>query len=151
MVSKSGNDMWHALMQPSLAWIGNIESLDGCLGTISQYTTRTLSYPTDILNAFAGVGNILSKQIETRFFFGLPERYLTQALLWFSPSLEVRRSGVPDVPSWSWAAWLSHVYFSPYLSVAKENNTGLLVKFHIQDSENDPQPLKVEETRFGGL
>lgn len=154
-VFKRDNDKWdrrYPPLKPIRQWIVKKNGLNVYFNYVSQYTTRNLSYQTDILNAFAGVSHILSVQFGTRFFFGLPEKYFTQALLWSNPGYEVRRSGVPEIPSWSWAAWLGRTHFFNLCSERwpiDERSTGVLVKPHIQDPEDGLQPLAVKETWFG--
>ncbi|KAM0809455.1 putative Heterokaryon incompatibility protein-domain-containing protein [Seiridium cardinale] len=94
---------------------------------ISQYTSRHLSFSSDVLNAIAGVMAILdgSRQRGTTrdpgcgTLYGLPLEFLDIALLW-QPAAEkdgrLRRRKFVDqdlqpleskhqFPSWSWAAW----------------------------------------------
>lgn len=151
VVLKGETDDWGPGLGPSLPWIIKTKQLDGYLKYVSQYTTRTLSYQTDILNAFAGISHVLSKQFGTRFVFGLPEKYFTQALLWYNPGHEARRSGVPEIPSWSWAAWSGPAHFSNLClsgGPIDERYTGVLAKFQIQDPEKGLQPLAIKETWF---
>lgn len=72
-----------------------------CLGT---YLKRQLTYPSDALNAFAGISRILESRLPTPMLFGLPVAFFDSALLcWgsFRGTMQ-RRSGFP---SWSWAGW----------------------------------------------
>ncbi|KAK7920282.1 hypothetical protein PG985_008304 [Apiospora marii] len=81
---------------------------------VEEYTGRRLSFPSDILNAFAGAGKVVSDALDSRMLFGLPEKCLPQALMWERtenssegpdrgrrpPAIQV--DGV-EIPSWSWA------------------------------------------------
>ncbi|KXH49632.1 hypothetical protein CSAL01_10564 [Colletotrichum salicis] len=49
---------------------------------VEDYTSRQLCCETDILNAFAGVGNAVGDSMRTKMTFGLPEMYLPQTLMW---------------------------------------------------------------------
>ncbi|KAI1117922.1 heterokaryon incompatibility protein-domain-containing protein [Nemania sp. NC0429] len=102
---------------------------------VEQYTTRQLSFPDDILNAFTGITQEYSQAHHTEFCWGLPKRDFTSALLWRDnwhglrvskphllkrdePGLQRRRPSsdtAPKWPSWSWAGWEGHVHF-PFLS-----------------------------------
>ncbi|KAI1121596.1 heterokaryon incompatibility protein-domain-containing protein [Nemania abortiva] len=102
---------------------------------VEEYTRRQLSFPDDILNAFSGFIQEHSRAHHTEFYWGLPMRDFTSALLWIEkwhgpkasrpywlksdrPGLQ-RRSPISDkgfmLPSWSWAGWEGHVHF-PFLS-----------------------------------
>jgi hypothetical protein len=140
----------NSFSKPGMLWIRNVNSLTAYLKLVSAYTARQLSYETDIMNAFAGVSRVVSKQILTPIFFGLPEKYFQQALLWHCTGPVIPRSGVPHIPSWSWASWLGPVHFKNLACFPVDDwDTGTLVKFHILQSERSLVPLKAEETWFG--
>ncbi|XDG02759.1 hypothetical protein ABKA04_002374 [Annulohypoxylon sp. FPYF3050] len=77
---------------------------------VKDYSSRQLSFGTDILNAFAGVGNALGIALGSQMLYGLPEKYLTQCLLWSTSSV-APRGETHDTPSWSWASWLNPVRY----------------------------------------
>ncbi|MCJ1334478.1 hypothetical protein MMC10_011190 [Thelotrema lepadinum] len=80
--------------------------------SIEQYTHRQLSFQSDILNAFAGLGQIFATCFQCRPFFGLPEALLDLALFW-RPTRQLKRRN--EFPSWSWAGWIGQVaYNSPF-------------------------------------
>ncbi|KAK8134783.1 hypothetical protein PG984_006795 [Apiospora sp. TS-2023a] len=72
---------------------------------VQEYTSRQLSFPSDILNAFVGAGKVISEALDSRMLFGLPEKCLPQALMW--ERTEPRPGSVQvdglEIPSWSWA------------------------------------------------
>lgn len=85
---------------------------------LSEYTYRDVSFPTDILNAFAGIQSVLAQAMETSFFQGLPEIFFDYALCWVPKGAYNRRKSFavqadfslfdpsnPLFPSWSWAGW----------------------------------------------
>lgn len=60
---------------------------------IERYTSLNLSFMSDILNAFAGISNVVSTQLGTELLFGLPERDLLRALQWVpKTALSLRHS-----------------------------------------------------------
>ncbi|KAF2488615.1 HET-domain-containing protein [Lophium mytilinum] len=74
---------------------------------VKDYTSRNLTYPSDILEAFSGVSSALSELQGWKLVEGLPSRMLTLALLWGQSSNTpsyARRPG--SFPSWSWAGWI---------------------------------------------
>ena len=69
----------------------------------STLSARQLTVPSDVLNAFRGVSNVLSRDINTTMFWGLPTAYFEHSLLWnITASSLNRREGFP---SWSWTGW----------------------------------------------
>lgn len=89
---------------------------------VSEYTQRHLTHPTDILDAFHGVQNVMQQSLETEFWFGMPERFLDFSLLWILDGPHKRRIISPKVgqqakylcPSWSWAGWDGNVLLDLY-------------------------------------
>nr|POE83380.1 hypothetical protein CFP56_69387 [Quercus suber] len=133
---------------------------------VEEYTARELSHPSDILHALAGLGNVVSTQLETQLRFSMPERFLPQALLWAPTQEMIRREQVVNddnhdgdmlLPSWSWAAWKGAVRFNSVFSdFSLDPATGTLVRFHLvvpdqDDAPGNPQllvPLEVDEGWF---
>ncbi|KAK3393509.1 heterokaryon incompatibility protein-domain-containing protein [Podospora didyma] len=82
---------------------------------VESYTSRNLTFPSDILNAFAGITSAMERQYDTHFVSGMPLRELSKALLWAPLGRsELRDPAVLDraanntyvnLPTWSWAAW----------------------------------------------
>lgn len=120
---------------------------------VEQYTTRQLTFPSDILNAFACAAKIVSSLLDSRLLFGLPERYLPQTLMWEHtevcdsdnrpPPIRDGRLSVA-IPSWSWAHTLAPVdygWLNPQGETWTENDyrhtASLVVGFHYQDPEED--------------
>lgn len=75
---------------------------------VDLYTQRNMTWQTDALNAFSGVSDLISQGVNTKFWFGLPEFSFDQALLWRPRCALRRRTEMPSIPSWSWAAWQGH-------------------------------------------
>ncbi len=75
-------------------------------GALYEYSSRRLTYESDILNAFQGVCNILAERMDTEYtnemnyLNGLPVNIFDWALLWLPNDTARRRSG--PWPSWSW-------------------------------------------------
>ena len=70
-----------------------------------------MSNPRDIIASFEGILSVLRRSLKTDFWFGLPERYLNETLLWKEAGPNLRRnvsitpSSEMTFPSWSWAGW----------------------------------------------
>ncbi|KAF3767467.1 hypothetical protein M406DRAFT_69611 [Cryphonectria parasitica EP155] len=100
--------------------IGAPTDLQTYFESVSDYTARQLSFPSDILNAFTGVANAFGRDLCTRMLFGLPERHLVHSLMWSRARVSNRPqtaddnsnnmglvavAGMPSyIPSWSWAS-----------------------------------------------
>ncbi|KAH8893584.1 HET-domain-containing protein [Thozetella sp. PMI_491] len=101
---------------------------------VSHYTTKKLTYHTDVVNAFKAITQTLSVSLfpDGGFACGVPISYLTAALLWRrcwgcelcdnTTRGLTKRGGFTDTtgpeglpPSWSWAAWEGHVKYSTWL------------------------------------
>lgn len=73
-----------------------------------RYTSRNLTNPSDILNAFTGVSQALWNKKEN-FLYGLPRTYFDQALLWhprsYSGVIPIWRESKNQYwPTWSWCS-----------------------------------------------
>ena len=80
---------------------------------VQTYTSRHLTFPSDILSAFKGIEARLRPHFRSDFIFGLPRSELDSQLLWQPTGLGIIRrcseSGLPLFPSWSWAGWVGEV------------------------------------------
>ena len=78
---------------------------------LDQFSGRQMSNPRDIIASFEGVLSVFRKSLKTDFWFGLPEKYLDETLLWIEAGPSLRRnisitpSSKMKFPSWSWAGW----------------------------------------------
>lgn len=82
---------------------------------LRMYTRRDLTYEKDILEAFAGIGNVVCQSLgrpkstdeqERALLFGLPASHFDYALLWQPQEVPERRKLREAVfPSWSWSGW----------------------------------------------
>jgi len=81
------------------------ESFSSYSRLVVAYSARQLSFRSDAVDAFMGVGNILAARMESRMLWGVPERWMMQGLMWRGRSFTKGRDADGRVPSWSWAAW----------------------------------------------
>jgi len=101
-------------------------ALHAYTSAVTAYSSRRLSYPSDILNAFLGI--LLSLERSSGFtrkssVYGLLPKYIRHNLHWFSQT-GARRAGWP---SWSWAGWDSEIFW-----VERENPQKL--EYQIKDT-----------------
>ena len=82
------------------------------MNCVSQYSTRKLTQPRDILAAFNGVSNLIGQHMQAPFIFGLPSSHFDLALLWEPLKAVTRRVEQEKedfkglvFPSWSWCGW----------------------------------------------
>ena len=80
---------------------------------VPRYTSRQLSFVTDIVRAFEGIAAKLQPVFRGPLPFGLPQTELDHALLWLPSGALIRRTdpltGTPLFPSWSWMGWIGTV------------------------------------------
>lgn len=81
--------------------------------TVKDYTSRQLTYTSDILDAFEGVAARLCPLFRSDLLFGIPRSELDSQILWqpYGPMIRRRdpQTGLPMFPSWSWAGWIGTV------------------------------------------
>jgi len=82
---------------------------------VETYTVRKLSYASDALDAFSGIGKALAIQLNTTLHFGLLVILFDRTLLWNASFESIRCN---DLPTWSWTAW-SGRRVMPYTVVIK--------------------------------
>lgn len=90
---------------------------------IEQYSTRSLTFSSDALDAFAGILSALERETGQHFIWALPTSFLGEALLWECYGSPERRLGPCAVrfsdgrvtkynfPSWSWLGWTGKVEY----------------------------------------
>ncbi|KAI1369879.1 HET-domain-containing protein [Xylaria arbuscula] len=71
-------------------------------GPVQNYSDRTLSFPSDVYNAFAGVAQRIRDLLGVDLCHGIPPSYFDWCLLWDPMKELTRRQGTP---SWSWSGW----------------------------------------------
>jgi hypothetical protein len=69
---------------------------------LTLYSYRSMTDPSDGLNAFSGILTFLEKLYPKGFHCGLPIEDFQWGLLWVAKGRSLRREGFP---SWSWAGW----------------------------------------------
>ena len=100
--------------------LGWLQGFDVYGSLVKSYTKKRLSYPSDILNAFSGIGKVLEQRYGGWMVYALPEAILDLALLWTPGDITIqRRKFLPSatsqqatLPSWTWAAWEGSVNFT---------------------------------------
>jgi hypothetical protein len=86
---------------------GNMASSEFSLAdALYWYTPRELTYPTDALNAFAGISRYVGEKLQTEWCYGTPNALFEWGILWVQGKALERR---PEFPSWSWAGWAGAV------------------------------------------
>lgn len=80
---------------------------------VEAYTSRQLTFVSDILDAFEGVAARFRPLFRSDLLFGIPRSELDSQILWqpYGPMTRRRdpRTGLPIFPSWSWAGWVGKV------------------------------------------
>lgn len=117
-----------------------------------ELTSRNLSYEEDIINAFQGVSNVLSRDLfnSSPFLFGIPLCMLDLALLWYPTSTLHRRKRVGSnpcyFPSWSWAGWVGHFELDWYGNISEKTTS----QVGYLSADGSDTPLEAELTGMPG-
>ncbi|KAK6206125.1 hypothetical protein LQW54_007845 [Pestalotiopsis sp. IQ-011] len=83
---------------------------------ITEYTVRSMSYPSDRLNGITGILSVLDRDGYMDYLHGLPKPVMEAAILW-QPQRDLTRVPVDPItekfqwPSWSWAGWIGGVVY----------------------------------------
>lgn len=101
---------------------------------VELYTRRELTNPVDILDAFAGVQQVLEKRLAITIYFGLFEAMMDSSLNWESSKKLKRRS---TFPSWSWAGWLGEIQWK-FTDAARS----WIEWHHADDGTDDPHRFR---------
>ncbi|KAK5651774.1 hypothetical protein OQA88_11641 [Cercophora sp. LCS_1] len=120
---------------------GGEETFGAYAWLVEGYSVRQLSFRSDVVNAFMGVGNILAARMGSGMLWGVLERWLMMGLLWRGRCAK-GRDGDGVVPSRSWAAWEGKVDYGL-------SEVGSLVKFWYAGKRQDGSVVvgRVEEGR----
>ena len=122
-----------------------LQTMTDYINCLQEYTRRVLTLEADILDAFAGVCNILANTIwETSFLYGLPEKYIVQSMLWSACEPGKPRVGSASIPSWSWASLSGPIRYlhliesrivdpGPFATVLVTGIIVLIADLHFQD------------------
>ncbi|OCL06985.1 HET-domain-containing protein, partial [Glonium stellatum] len=78
---------------------GDIGKLEGL---IQSYSDLSLTYDSDIYNAFAGISKYITSKLKSNLCHGIPEAHFDWFLLWTALKPQKRRE---SAPSWSWSGW----------------------------------------------
>lgn len=121
LVGMSDSDA--ATPQAVLGLSPDIRRLSRFSTIMAQYSSRRLTDPGDIENAFAGIRTVIKQTLGWRLLLGMPCGVLDWALLWLPWGLLDRRVRVdPQTqvsqlvgPSWSWMAWEGEASYSEYV------------------------------------
>ena len=97
--------------------------------TVEDYTSRSLSYPTDIINAFTGIATTINGISQWHALCGLIQDTIDFSLLWHPKRKGLRRRGEiterssgsetsdaldSSFPSWSWSGWEGPITYQPF-------------------------------------
>lgn len=89
--------------------------LDAYYMMVKLFNSRSLSFEADAHDAFSAVLQVMSRQFEHGFHYGVPEVALDIGLLWETKQPCPRRSGFP---SWSWLGRAGSISMNHLMSSA---------------------------------
>ncbi|KAL8916882.1 MAG: hypothetical protein Q9208_008284 [Pyrenodesmia sp. 3 TL-2023] len=96
--------------RPSITWQRGGSIYSSYRDSVYEFTSRQLTFPIDVMNAFAGVSNYWAESFGATMKYGLPNSVFDWAILWRGrPSLRQRQGEGCTFPTWSWAGWVGPV------------------------------------------
>lgn len=128
--------------------------------TLEQYTTLSITRPSDRLPALAGLASLAERTLGCQYLYGIWNFHLPYGLFWQPADPPMVSATEWRAPSWSWAAWEGGVLFLKFfpeqdsriqlLKVVDGNalGDGLLVRGRILpchvslDLRPQPQPCR---------
>ena len=120
---------------------------------VTNYTIRSLSFESDTLPAFQGLGGAITRLNNARFHFGMPSNCFDLALLWINLGPYKRRAsrGPEVVPSWSWAAWTGQSTYN-FCDLSGEPShpyfiNSFIQRFHLHEDQRSIEIIRQELTR----
>jgi hypothetical protein len=103
--------------------------IDRYFSMVQDFSSRRLTRPNDVLNAFSGIMTALNRELWA-FVQGLPRRHFVHALTWSAKadysSPPQRRDGFP---SWTWAGWIFNT--SSSIDFVRDSFSRQVLAFHI--------------------
>ncbi|TID20078.1 HET-domain-containing protein [Venturia nashicola] len=100
---------------------------------VTEYSRRSLSFESDVLNAFQGVMRQLSSRVlESETQYNLPLRLIDIAILWTPLGPLRKRSTACDeesLPSWAWAWWVGPVEYAEKPNLAERTLSQRMEQF----------------------
>ena len=150
------------IAEEALGWsiehaLDPIETLDNLdtralqiyMRSIQLYTSRQLTKPEDILDAFSGVGNLISNSLgaKTSLIWGLPATHFDFALLW-EPKDAPEHRNLQKFPSWSWCGWKNQIIEykpsltdGPLIDIQDWLMHHTWIVWHIRDGHGNLKPV----------
>ncbi len=108
-IVSEGRVMQSELARPLGTWPGDSIYLP-YRNSVQDYTSRQLTFPLDVMNAFAGVSNYWAETFGATMKYGLPNSVFDWAILWKARlPLRQRQHEGCTFPTWSWAGWVGPV------------------------------------------
>ncbi|KAI1111852.1 heterokaryon incompatibility protein-domain-containing protein [Nemania sp. NC0429] len=145
------NGPWEMHQLRKSPWDLSPDSFAAYSGVISQYSPRKLTFPKDVLRAFAGISNVLEMTFKRTLIQGHPEEFFTESLRWVpQPGFLTARRDLDTVPTWSWASWDSKATWDTdwtmapgiYLANLSSGVRASFVNFHVSDPKEGLRPVK---------
>ncbi|KAF0318867.1 hypothetical protein GQ607_013826 [Colletotrichum asianum] len=151
MSRQSHGQGYETSLRQSEFYYGSFAEMYGWL--TESYTRRAMTYRSDILNAFEGVLKVFGFLSNTLILFGIPERFMLQAILWGYEGTQGLAVEPPGLPTWTWAAWAGQVLFNDhplrFLRPLSRFHFGSLVSLFYCDQVNGVARLRpLEEDRI---
>jgi hypothetical protein len=115
-------------------------ALERWLEIIKIYTGLNLTYETDRLVAINGIVRCLQPFLNCRYVAGLWDHQLELQLCWYrGASVEVKKTPMPTLPTWSWASSNGLVCYATNVSHARDRLRADLFKVLSIEAESSKE------------
>ncbi|KAI0442318.1 HET-domain-containing protein [Xylaria telfairii] len=122
-------------------FVGYATKFEDFVHHVGSYMARSLTYQSDILDAFVGILTTLYEG--NRGIYGLPEVDFDRALLWHYENNPTKKEDTISVPSWSWAS-VSGTVTNPMLRWRHEGFLGTLIQWSCKDQKGELKTVRSE-------
>lgn len=125
------------------SFAGSTTQFEDFIRHIGSYAARSLTYQSDILDAFLGILTTLYEG--GRSIYGLPEADFDRALLWRCENNSMKNIDTISIPSWSWAS-VNKPATTPMLFWSHQGFLGPLIQWSYKDQNGELKTARSENS-----
>jgi hypothetical protein len=113
---------------------------------VETYTQRSLSYASDILNAFKGIAHVIQINLfeNSPVLWGMPLCALDTGILWQPGGFCEQRLPLSEFPSWTWAGWTGQIRYPALWNMSERTLSKVEWYFFMEGVSGSPRRLRGE-------